>query len=168
MAAVAEDVAALYRIAAEDGQISRRNYWFLRAGLLAAAFGIVGVGLFPTVVSDLSDFLHNVFASVMIGAVVLGMFMIPIMVPVLPRTFRIISLVCGAGTIGLFALWLGAGLLFVSSRFRSSPCPAYGRSSSCAIRWTLCATTNEPHRSCRPHRKSLNRQECQPRPLSTV
>ena len=113
VAAVAEDVAALYRIAAEDGQISRRNYRFLRAGLLAAAFGIVGVGLFPTVVSDLSDMLHNIFASVMIGAVVLGMFMIPIMVPVLPRTFRIISLVCGAGAIGLFVLWLGAGLLFV-------------------------------------------------------
>jgi hypothetical protein len=109
--AVAEDVAGLYRIAAENGQISWRNQRLLHLGLLAASFGIVGVGLFPTVVSDLSDFLHNVFASLMIGAVVLGMFMIPVMVPVLPSSFRVISLVCGVLALSLFALWAVLGVL---------------------------------------------------------
>jgi hypothetical protein len=111
VAAVAEDVAGLFRIAAENGQISQRSYRLLRVGLLAAAFGIVGVGLFPTVVSDVSDFLHNVFASTMIGAVMLGMFTVPLLAPVLPPSFRVISLVCGVLAVALFVAWAVLGLL---------------------------------------------------------
>ena len=111
VAAAVEDVAGLFRIAAENGQISHRSYVLLRAGLLAAAFGIVGVGLFPTVVSPVSDFLHNVFASLMIGAVMLGMFAIPFTIPVLPRNFRIISIVCGVLAVSLFVAWAVLGLL---------------------------------------------------------
>jgi hypothetical protein len=109
--AVCEDVAGMYRIAADNGQISRRTYHLLHIGLLAASLGIVGVGLFPTVVSDLSDFLHNVFASLMIGAVMAGMFAIPFFVPALPQSFRIISIGCGVAAVSLFALWAVFGVL---------------------------------------------------------
>jgi hypothetical protein len=103
--AVSQDVAGLFRIAAENGQITRQSYRLLHTGLLAVAFGIIGVGLFPTVVSGVSDFLHNVFASVMIGALMLGMFAAPLMVPVLPRSFRVISFSCGLIAVALFVAW---------------------------------------------------------------
>ena len=109
--AVAMDIIGLFRLAMEAGQISRRNFRIVEFGLLAASFGIVGVGLFPTVVSDLSDLLHNIFANGMIGLVMIGMFAIPVLVPVLPPAFRAFSFTCGVIAVGLFLGWAVFGWL---------------------------------------------------------
>jgi hypothetical protein len=111
---VAVDIIGLFRLAMEAGQISKRNFRIVQFGLLAASFGIVGVGLFPTVVSDLSDFLHNLFANGMIGLVMIGMFAIPILVPVLPPSFRIFSFTCGVIAVGLFLSWAVMGWIIFS------------------------------------------------------
>ena len=111
---VAVDIIGLFRLSMEAGQISKRNFRILEFGLLAASFGIVGVGLFPTVVNDLSNLLHNIFANGMIGLVMIGMFAIPILVLILPPAFRIFSFTCGVIALGLFASWAVLGWIIFS------------------------------------------------------
>lgn len=106
----AGDIAAMFRLAAEAGQISQRSYRLLEIGLMGACIGLIGVGLFPTVVSAVSDLLHNIFISLMLVLLMAGMFFIPLVVP-LPRDFRIVSIAAGIGSLVLFYLWAGAGLL---------------------------------------------------------
>ncbi len=74
----------------------RRGFQVLRLGLILVGLGIVGVGLFPTTITRLSNDLHNLSAHGMALTVVAGMFLIGRIAPdVYPRSFITLSLGLG-------------------------------------------------------------------------
>lgn len=84
------------------------GYVMLRYGLVSVAVLIMGVGLYPTAINPISDFLHDFSAHALSLLLVLGMFLIRWIVPgVYPGNFIRTSLVIGLFCVLLFVAHFG-------------------------------------------------------------
>ncbi len=96
----------------ERGRFPQRGFYVLRVGLVLVCVGIVGVGLFPTAITPLSNDLHNISAHGMAILLVLGMLGLRLIAPqIYPSLFVRLSagfgLLCVAAIAAHFALrWI--------------------------------------------------------------
>lgn len=91
------------------GRIRLNSFRIIRVGLTLICIGIVGIGLFPTAISALSTFLHNVFAHSMALLFIIGMLALDrIASDLYPAAFiqtsRLAGGVCIAAFVAYYAL----------------------------------------------------------------
>lgn len=108
MIAAIEDLRYYFGLSVLHGELTKRNYRILLYSLYAIAIFIFMVGLFPTVVTPLSDFLHNVGAVGFSLTFIALTFIIGWLLPFFPTSFKlnsvIIGVLCIADFVGHYAL----------------------------------------------------------------
>lgn len=78
------------------GRFPLNSFRLVRIGLTLICVGIIGIGAFPTRITELSTFLHHLFAHVMIIMFMLGMFALDRIAPnIYPAPFIKFSRICG-------------------------------------------------------------------------
>ncbi len=95
MIAAIEDLRFYFGLSVLEGELSRGRYRILVATLYAIAVLIFMVGLFPTVVSPISDLLHNIGATGFSLTFVALCFVIRWLLPFYPAWFKNSSMIVG-------------------------------------------------------------------------
>ncbi len=111
--AVAIEEIDMLRLLREAGILTWQGYRVLQVSLVGICVLMIGIGLFPTTISPLSDFLHNIAAHGMIVLIVLLMFTVTIFAPIFPQHFKAISTGFGVACAVLVALYVLRLLNFV-------------------------------------------------------
>jgi hypothetical protein len=92
----AEDILLLYRGAVARGRMTRARFRWATFLMYGVGLCIVGIGIFPTVVSPLSDALHNFFAA-SFSVLFIALAYVPgWLAPFYPSWFKQASVVIGA------------------------------------------------------------------------
>ncbi len=112
--AVALEEIDMLRLLRDSGTLTWQGYRVLQVSLVGICVLMIGIGLFPTTISPLSDFLHNVAANGMIGLIVLLMFTVTIFAPIFPQHFKAISTGFGVLCSLLLLLYVLRVLSFVA------------------------------------------------------
>lgn len=90
----------------------RHGYNIIRYGLVSTAVLIMGIGLYPSAINPLSDFVHNAIANILSVIVVLGMFLLGWIAPnVYPKRFVQLSLGFGGLCVVVFVLHYVLGVI---------------------------------------------------------
>jgi|GEM_PF-3410867 len=90
----------------------QRGYNIIRYGLVSTAILIMGIGIYPSAINSLSDFLHNAIANILSLIVVLGMFLLRWIAPdVYPKRFVQQSLYFGIACVVFFVLHYILGVI---------------------------------------------------------
>ncbi len=103
-----DDLQVLHQM----GRIPLNSFRFIRVGLTLICIGIVGIGLFPTAISALSTFVHNVFAHSMALLFIIGMVALDRIAPgIYPAAFIKASRIAGGVCIVAFVAYYGLGII---------------------------------------------------------
>ncbi len=103
--AVAIEEVEMLALLQAAGILKRRGFTVLRFSLIAICVLMIGIGLFPTRVSVLSNVMHNLAAHSMVGVIILLMFTVTAFAPIFPRHFKHVSLGFGVACVGFVALY---------------------------------------------------------------
>jgi hypothetical protein len=101
------DMTRTLKVLVDAGEFRQKDYRLLHFTLPILAIAITMVGLFPTTVNPLSDFLHNAAANGMAVLFVILMLYIPIQIKIYNVTFRYVSWAFAVFCIALFVLHFG-------------------------------------------------------------
>ncbi|GIL12583.1 MAG: hypothetical protein BroJett038_13030 [Chloroflexota bacterium] len=94
------------------GRIPLNSFRFIRVGLTLICLGIVGIGLFPTAISDLSTFVHNLFAHSMALLFIIAMLALDRFAPAIyPASFIRTSRIAGAVCVAAFIAYYGLNII---------------------------------------------------------
>ncbi len=105
--ALSSDLLNNLSILKRAGNFPQRNFTILQLGLPLLCAMVIGIGLFPTTISELSDTLHNISVHVLAILVVFSMLGIRWIIPEnFPPLFATASLVLGVVSISLFVAWV--------------------------------------------------------------
>ena len=101
------DMTRTLKVLVDAGEFRKRDYQLLHYTLPILAIAITMVGLFPTTVNPVSNFLHNLAANGMAVLFVILMLGVPVIIKIYNNTFRLISWAIAVFCIVLFVLHFG-------------------------------------------------------------
>jgi hypothetical membrane protein len=110
--AVTQETLRLLRAMVDVGRVSVDYLRSARIFLILIPVCLVGIGLFPTRISPISDFLHNLSSHLMVVFFLIFMFYtINRRDSFHPRSFRMMSRLLGLVVVALFVGWMVLGIL---------------------------------------------------------
>lgn len=108
----ARDLIDDLQVLNQMGRIPLNSFRFIRVGLTLICLGIVGIGLFPTAITDLSTLLHNLFAHSMALLFIIGMVALDRIAPTLyPASFIKASRIAGGVCVAAFIAYYGLSII---------------------------------------------------------